>query len=55
MMKIWAVLSEILDRNIQNLVPDNMIVSGAECSDKQAIAEHSNSCLALVGKLNSKT
>ena len=36
----WAVLSEILNRKNLNSVPDNMTVNGAECSDKQAIAEH---------------
>ena len=31
-----------------------MIVNGAECSDKQAVAEHFNSFLASVGELDSK-
>ena len=54
MKKTWAVLSEILNRKNRNSVPDNMTVNGAECSDKQAIAEHFNSFLASVGELNSK-
>ena len=41
MKKTWAVLSEILNRNSRNSVPDNMIINGVECSDKQAIVEHS--------------
>ena len=35
-------------------VPDNMIINGVECSDKQAIVEHFNSFFASVGELNSK-
>ena len=31
-----------------------MIISGLECSDKQAIAEHFNSFFATVGELNSR-
>ena len=34
-------------------MPDNITVNGAECSDKQAIAEHFNSFFASVGD-NSK-
>ena len=40
MKKTWAVLSEILNRTSRNTVPDNMIINGVECSDKQAIVEH---------------
>ena len=54
MKKTWAVLSEILNRKNRNSVHDNMTVNGAECSDKQAIAEHFNSFFASVGELNSK-
>ena len=54
MKKTWAVLSEILNRNNRNSVPDNMTVHGAECSVKQAIAEHFNSFFASVGELKSK-
>ena len=36
-----TVLSKILNRDNWNLMPDNMIINGGECStDKQAIAEH---------------
>ena len=52
MKKTWAVLSEILNRDSRNSVPDNMIINGVECSDKQAIAEHFNSFFASVGELN---
>ena len=38
----------------RNSVPDNMIINGLECSDKQAIAEHFNSFFATVGELNSR-
>ena len=34
--KTWAVLSDILNRDTRNAVPDNMIINGLECSDKQA-------------------
>ena len=54
MKKTWAVLSEILNRKNRNSVLDNITVNGAECSDKQAIAEHFNSFFASVGELNSK-
>ena len=43
MKKTWAVLSEILNRNSRNTVPDNVIINGVECSDKQAIVKHFNS------------
>ena len=33
MKKTWAVLSDILNRDIRNSVPDNMIINGLECSD----------------------
>ena len=54
MKKTWAVLSDILNRDIRNSVPDNMIINGLECSDKQAIAEHFNLFFATVGELNSR-
>ena len=54
MKKTWAVLSDILNRDIRNSVPDNIIINGLECSDKQAIAEHFNSIFATVGELNSR-
>ena len=54
MKKTWAVLSDILNRDIRNSVPDNMIINGLECSDKQAIAEHFNSFFATVGEPNSR-
>ena len=53
MKKNWAVLSEILNRNSRNSVPDNMIINGVECSDKQAIVEHFDSFSASVGELTS--
>ena len=40
MKKAWAVLSDILNRDIQNSVPDFIIINDVECSDKQEIAEH---------------
>ena len=43
MKKTWVVLSQILNRNSRNSMPDNMIINGVECSDKQAIVEHFNS------------
>ena len=51
--KTYAVLFEILNRDIWNSVPDNKIINGVECSDKQAIAEHFNSFFAAVGDHNS--
>ena len=54
MKKTWAVLSDILNSDILNSVPDSMIINGLECSDKQAIAEHFNSFFATVGELNSR-
>ena len=54
MKKTWAALSEVLNRNSRNTVPDNMIINGVECSDKQAIVEHFISFFASVGELNSR-
>ena len=54
MKETWAVLSEILNRNSRNSVPDNTIINGVECSDKQAIVEHFNSLFVSVGELNSR-
>ena len=51
MKKTWAVLSEILNRNSRNSVPDNMIINGVECCDKQAIVEHFNSFLLQLENL----
>ena len=51
MKKTWAALSEILNRKNWNSVPVNMTVNGAECSNKQTIAEHFNSFFASVGEL----
>ena len=42
------------ERDIRNSVPDNMIINGVECSDKQAIVKHFNSFFATVGELNSR-
>ena len=55
MKKTWAVLSEILNRKNRNSVPDNMTVNGAECSDKQAIAEHSTHFLLQLENLILRT
>ena len=54
MKKTWAVLSDILNRDIRNSVPDNMIINGLGWCDTQAIAEHFNSFFATVGELNSR-
>ena len=35
-------------------MPDNMIINGVGCSDKQAIVKHFNSFFASVGELNTK-
>ena len=40
MMKKWAILSKILNRNNRKSVPSNMTI---ECNNKQAIAKHFNS------------
>ena len=42
MKKTWAVSSVILNWDSRNSVPDNMIINGVECRDKQAIVEHFN-------------
>ena len=52
MKETWAVLSEILNRDSRNSVPDNMIINGVECG--QTIVEHFNSVFASVGELNSR-
>ena len=44
--KTWAVISEILNKNVRNPIPDNMVINGVhDCSDKQVIANNFNNFL----------
>ena len=46
MKKTWAVISETLNKNVRNPIPDNMVINGVDCSDKQLIADNFNNfCL----------
>ena len=49
MKKTWAVISETLNKNVRNPIPDNMVINGVDCSDKQLIADN---FFASIGKLN---
>ena len=50
----WTVLCQSLNSINPYSAPDDMTVNGANCSDKQAIAEHFNLFVDSVGELNSK-
>ena len=51
MKKTWKIISESLNRNSRNSVPDTMLIDGVECSDQKKIHEKFNSYLISVGKL----
>ena len=51
MKKTWKIISESLNKNSRNLVPDTMLIDGVECSDRKKIAEKFNSYFVSVGKL----
>ena len=51
MMKTWAVISETLNKNVRNPIPDNLIINGVDCTDKQCIADNFNIFFASIGKL----
>ena len=51
MKKTWKIISESLNKNSRNSVPDTMLIDGVECSDRKKIAEKFNSYFVSVGKL----
>ena len=52
MKKTWTVISKTLNKNVRNPIPDNIVINGVDCSDKQLIADNFNNFLASIGKLN---
>ena len=52
MKKTWAILSDILNREAINPLPDMMTIQGHECSDKKVIAEQFNIFFATMGMQN---
>ena len=40
------------EQNVRNPIPDNMVINGVDCSDKQVIADNFNNFFASIGKLN---
>ena len=51
MKKTWAILSDILKRNMKKSLLDTMTINGRHCKDKQIIAVQLNSFLATIGEL----
>ena len=51
MKKTWKIISESLNKNSRNSVPDTMLIDGVECSYRKKIAEKFNSYFVSVGKL----
>ena len=54
MIKTWATLSDILNRNTKKSLPDTMTINGRDCKDKQIIAEQFNFFFATIDKLNER-
>ena len=42
MKNIWGVISETLNRNVNNSVPEKMTINGQDCSNKEIIVEEFN-------------
>ena len=38
MKKTWSIISENLNKNVRNPIPDKMTINGVNCRDKQVIA-----------------
>ena len=51
MKKTLTIISESLNKNSRNSVPDTMLIHGIECSDRKKIAEKFNSNFISVRKL----
>ena len=51
MKKTWKIISESLNKNSRNSVPDTMFTDCVECSDRKKITEKFNSYFVSVGKL----
>ena len=53
MKKTWSIISENLNKNVRNLIPDKMTINGVDC-DKQVIADNFNSFFAFIGEQNAR-
>ena len=51
MKKNWRIISESLNKNSRNSVPNTVLIDGVECSDRKKIAEKFNSYFVSVAKL----
>ena len=54
MKKTWSIISENLNKNVRNPIPDKMTINGVDCRDKQVIADNFNSFFASIGKQNAR-
>ena len=54
MKKTWSIISENLNKNVQNPIPDKITIYGVDCCDKQVIADNFNSFFASIGEQNAR-
>ena len=54
MKKTWSIISENLNKNVRNPIPDKMTINGVDCCDKQVIADNFNSFFASIGEQNAR-
>ena len=52
MKKTWGVISETLNRNVKNSVPETMTINGQDCSNREIIVENLNTYFAIIGEKN---
>ena len=50
MKKTWGIISETLNRNVPNSIPDTMTINGEDCSDRQVIADSFNDFFSTIGE-----
>ena len=54
MKKTWSIISEILNQNVRNPIPDKMTMNGVDCCDKLVIDDNFNSFFASSGEQNAR-
>ena len=52
--KTWSIISEHLNKNVRNPIPDKITINGVDCRDKQVIADNFNSFFASIGEQNAR-
>ena len=52
MKKTWKIISDSLNKTSHNIIPDTMVITGLDCTDKKQIADSLNSFFVSVGKQN---